>query len=103
MLKKAGIVVLGAAAGMGVLAPAAFAGEAPHEGHSKSWDHDKDHGHHHGHGHDRDKDRDRDRDRGCGDVADARGSSGLVNAPNALSNADISRLNILASDESVNF
>jgi ABC-type Zn2+ transport system substrate-binding protein/surface adhesin len=103
MLKKAGIVVLGAAAGMGVLAPAAFAGEAPHEGHSKSWDHDHGKRHHHGHDHDRDKDRDRDRDRGCGDVADARGSSGLVNAPNLLANADISRLNVLSSDESVNF
>jgi hypothetical protein len=102
MLKKAGIVVLGAAAGMGVLAPAAFAGEAPsHDGHSKSWDRDDDHGHHRGHHHGHDRDRDRDRD--CGDVADARGSKGLVNAPNLLANADVSRLNILASDDSVNF
>ena len=69
LLKKAGMVVLAAGAGMVALTPAAFAGDAPtltssdsgDSGHS--WDgdrggkdHGKDHGQHHGHGHDRDWD-----------------------------------------------
>jgi hypothetical protein len=52
MLKKAGIVVLGATAGMLSLAPLASAGEAPQRnddhGHHQGHDHD---GHGHGHGH----------------------------------------------------
>ena len=52
MLKKAGMVAVGAAAGMVVLTPAAFAGDAPSSSDSgHSWGHD--HGHHHGHSSDK--------------------------------------------------
>lgn len=51
LLKKAGMVVLGAAAGVAALSGTAFAGDMP-----SSTGHD--HGHHH-HGPDRDRDRDR--------------------------------------------
>ena len=55
LLKKAGMVVLGAAAGVAALSGTAFAGEAPSSsGHDHSWDRDHGHGHHH-HG-DRDRD-----------------------------------------------
>ncbi|WP_433801813.1 hypothetical protein [Actinomycetospora sp. CA-084318] len=58
LLKKAGMVVIGAAAGVAALSGTAFAGEAP-------CDHGSDRGvegsHHHGHHH---GDRDRDNDRG---------------------------------------
>lgn len=60
LLKKAGMIVLGTAAGVAALSGTAFAGEAsatPSHDHDHSWD--RDHGH--GHGHDRDRDRDRDR------------------------------------------
>jgi hypothetical protein len=55
LLKKAGMVVLAAGAGMVALTPAAFAGDyqsdAPSDngGHSWDGDHGKDHGHDHGH------------------------------------------------------
>lgn len=54
LLKKAGMVVLAAGAGMVALTPAAFAGDwqgsspsSDDSGHS--WDHGKDRDHHHGH------------------------------------------------------
>ncbi|WP_433783164.1 hypothetical protein ACQPX6_24545 [Actinomycetospora sp. CA-101289] len=90
MLKKAGIVVLGAAAGMLSLAPLASAGEASHGG-----GHDNDHGHHGEH--------DRDRGHGhrgggdCGDFALSQGDS-LVNASNLLANADVEDIAILGSN-----
>jgi hypothetical protein len=55
LLKKAGMVVLAAGAGMVALTPAAFAGDwqgSPSSDDSgQSWDHgkDRDHGHDHGH------------------------------------------------------
>ncbi|MEJ2867453.1 hypothetical protein WCD74_06730 [Actinomycetospora sp. OC33-EN08] len=56
LVKKAGMVVLGAAAGVAALSGTAFAGEAQAStGHGHSWD--RGHDHHHG---DRDNDRDRD-------------------------------------------
>ncbi|MDL5157437.1 hypothetical protein [Actinomycetospora termitidis] len=62
LLKKAGMVVIGAAAGVAALSGTAFAGDMPEKGgHDHSWDRDHGHGHHHGH------DRDRDRDRGDND------------------------------------
>lgn len=87
MLKKAGIVVLGATAGMLSLAPLASAGETPQTGHH--------HGHHQEH------DRDGGGRGGCNEFA---GSSGdrLLSLDNVASNLDISRVNVLASDESVN-
>ena len=59
LLKKAGMIVLGTAAGVAALSGTAFAGEASatpssHD-HGHSWDRDHGHGHNHG---------DRDRDRG---------------------------------------
>ncbi|WP_026205041.1 hypothetical protein [Actinomycetospora chiangmaiensis] len=55
LLKKAGMVVLGAAAGVAALSGTAFAGDWPGDsgGQSQSWghDHDGDHGRDHGHGH----------------------------------------------------
>lgn len=53
LLKKAGMVVLGAAAGVAALSGTAFAGEAPmtsgHD-HGHHHDHDRDHGRDHSHG-----------------------------------------------------
>ena len=64
LLKKAGMVVLAAGAGMVALTPAAFAGDAPdgftggdsghswggdHGGKDHGWDHGRDHGRDHGH------------------------------------------------------
>jgi hypothetical protein len=86
MLKKAGIVVLGATAGMLSLAPLASAGEASHGGH----DHDR--GHHGEH--------DRDPHRGGGDcdkIAYSRGDS-LVNLSNVLANADVQDVNVASID-----
>ncbi|GAA4819303.1 hypothetical protein GCM10023201_00710 [Actinomycetospora corticicola] len=58
LLKKAGMIVLGTAAGVAALSGTAFAGDMPSStGHDHSWDRGHDHGHHHG-------DRDRDNDRG---------------------------------------
>ena len=55
LLKKAGMVVLAAGAGMVALTPAAFAGNMPDASSSdnggNSWDNGGDHGKHHGHDH----------------------------------------------------
>jgi hypothetical protein len=56
LLKKAGMVVLAAGAGMVALTPAAFAGDyqglsSSSDNGGNSWDHDGDHGKHHGHEH----------------------------------------------------
>lgn len=55
LLKKAGMVVLAAGAGMVALTPAAFAGTMPDASSSDngatSWDNGGDHGKHHGHDH----------------------------------------------------
>lgn len=85
MLKKAGIVVLGAAAGMISLAPLASAGEAPQHnddhGHSQDW--------HHG-----------DRDRGgCDKFAGSAGDR-LISLDNVASNADLTHVNVLGTDNS---
>ena len=154
MLKKAGMVVLGATAGMLSLAPLASAGEAghhdgghhgQHESHSGGADcgasavsggqgnsgsqliganninlqapinqlgvlsrqdddcgghHGDGHrgGHHggHGHGHGRDGGDDGD---GGGDVAFSQGNR-LISADNLLANADVSHVNVLATDNS---
>lgn len=90
MLKKAGIVVLGATAGMLSLAPLASAGEAPSHG----GDHGN-HGHHHDndghHGH-----------RGGGDCDKTAISSGnrLVSLDNLASNLDADNVNVLSQDNS---
>ncbi len=89
MLKKAGIVVLGATAGMISLAPLASAGEAPqHDGGNHG------HGQHHDGGHDRDHDRG-----GCDKFAGSAGDR-LISLDNVLSNADVSHVNVLAQDNS---
>ncbi len=96
LLKKAGMVVLAAGAGMVALTPAAFAGDAPqgftseNGGHNWDGDHhgdkDRDHGHrgHHGHwGHHGSSDRDASST--CGNDVNqlnASKSSGLINALN---------------------
>ncbi|GLZ46801.1 hypothetical protein Acsp06_29860 [Actinomycetospora sp. NBRC 106375] len=91
MLKKAGMVVLGATAGMLSLAPLANAGEAPSHGdngdHGHHWQHD-------GHGHDGHG--------GRGDCDKFAGSAGdrLVSLDNVASNATISHVNVLAEDNS---
>jgi hypothetical protein len=92
MLKKAGIVVLGATAGMLSLAPLASAGEAPSHG--------GDHGNH-GHHHDGDHDRDRGH-RGGGDCDRTAISSGdrLVSLDNLASNLDVDNVNVLSEDNS---
>lgn len=94
MLKKAGIVVLGATAGMLSLAPLASAGESPNRdhnddhGHGQHWDND-DHGHGHGH-------------RGGGDCDKTAISSGnrLVSLDNLASNLDADNINVLSQDNS---
>ncbi|MHC1563626.1 hypothetical protein ACR9E3_32135 [Actinomycetospora sp. C-140] len=92
MLKKAGMVVLGATAGMLSLAPLANAGEAPSHG----GDHDNGghHWQHDGHGHDGHGSR--------GDCDKTAISSGdrLVSLDNVASNATISHVNVLAEDNS---
>jgi len=88
MLKKAGMVVLGATAGMISLAPLASAGEAPQSG---GHDH---HGHHAGHDHDGH------RGHGGGDCSKFAGSNGdrLISLDNVASNATISDVNVLSRD-----
>jgi hypothetical protein len=90
MLKKAGIVVLGATAGMLSLAPLASAGEAPSHG--------GDHGNH-GHHHDDDGHRGH---RGGGDCDKTAISSGnrLVSLDNLASNLDADNVNVLSQDNS---
>ena len=90
MLKKAGIVVLGATAGMLSLAPLASAGEATTHG--------GDHGHH---GSSSDHDNDRHRG-GGGDCDKFAGSSGdrLVSLDNLASNLDVDNINVLSQDNS---
>ena len=56
LLKKAGMIVLGTAAGVAALSGTAFAGEASATPSSQDQGHHG-HGHGHGHGHDRDRDR----------------------------------------------
>jgi hypothetical protein len=92
MLKKAGIVVLGATAGMLSLAPLASAGEAPSHG--------GDHGNH-GHHHD-DDDGDRGHRGGGGDCDKTAISSGnrLVSLDNLASNLDADNINVLSQDNS---
>ncbi|MDD7937703.1 hypothetical protein PHK61_04620 [Actinomycetospora lutea] len=87
MLKKAGMVVLGATAGMISLAPLASAGE-DHQG--GGHDH---HGHHAGHDHG-------DRDGRGGDCSKFAGSNGdrLISLDNLASNATISDVNVLSRD-----
>jgi hypothetical protein len=67
LLKKAGMVVLGAAAGVAALSGTAFAGDMPSStGHDHSWGHD--------HDHDKDRDHGRDHSHGGGNGnATARG------------------------------
>jgi hypothetical protein len=91
MLKKAGMVVLGATAGMLSLAPLANAGEAPDGGH-----HD---GGHHGHQWDHDGDHDRGGRGDCDKVAFSGGDR-LLSLDNIASNATISHVNVLARDNS---
>lgn len=86
MLKKAGIVVVGAAAGVMTMSGVAFAGDAP--GHSSGSENH--HGHHEGH-HDSGR---------CGDKLAASGGHNLVDLSNVASNLDLSHVNILASDDS---
>jgi hypothetical protein len=90
MLKKAGMVVLGATAGMLSLAPLANAGEATQHdgGHGQHGEHGEHHDGGHGHG------------RGdCGDVAFSQGDR-LLSLDNIASNASISHVNVLAQDNS---
>ncbi|GAA4908901.1 hypothetical protein EV188_104135 [Actinomycetospora succinea] len=89
MLKKAGMVVLGATAGMLSLAPLASAGEAPQHG---GGDH---HGHHAGHDHDGDRGHG-----GRGDCSKLAGSNGdrLISLDNVASNATISDVDVLSRD-----
>jgi hypothetical protein len=110
MLKKAGMVVLGAAATMMSLSPAAFAGDAQpsdrdggdYSQHNDNWgDHDGDYGHHHGHhdghhhgGHDRDG------HGRCGDKLAFSGGGSLVDLSNLASNVDLSHVNVLSEDHS---
>jgi hypothetical protein len=88
MLKKAGIVVLGATAGMLSLAPLASAGEAPSHGgdHGNHGHHDDDHRGH----------------RGGGDCDKTAISSGnrLVSLDNLASNLDADNINVLSQDNS---
>src|SRR3954449_13338029 len=86
MLKKAGMVVLGATAGMLSLAPLANAGEAPEHG-----GHHHDGGGHHDRGHGGRGD--------CSDVAFSQGDR-LISLDNVASNAAISHVNVLAQDNS---
>lgn len=86
LLKKAGMVVLAAGAGMVALTPAAFAGDMPQDSSSHdgghSWGHDKDRGHGHWGNH---GSSDRDASSTCSNGANqlnASRSSGLVNALN---------------------
>jgi len=90
MLKKAGIVVLGATAGMLSLAPLASAGEAP------SHDRGHDHGSHGQH------DDDHRGHRGGGDCDKTAISSGnrLVSLDNLASNLDADNINVLSQDNS---
>jgi len=92
MLKKAGIVVLGATAGMLSLAPLASAGEM--SDHSRGGDHG-----HHGSSSDHDNDRHRG---GGGDCDKFAGSSGdrLVSLDNLASNLDVDNINVLSQDNS---
>ncbi|MEJ2864962.1 hypothetical protein [Actinomycetospora flava] len=87
MLKKAGMVVLGATAGMLSLAPLASAGEAPQHG---GGDH---HGHHAGHDHDGHRGH-------GGDCSKFAGSNGdrLISLDNVASNATISDVDVLSRD-----
>jgi hypothetical protein len=91
MLKKAGIVVLGATAGMLSLAPLASAGEAPSHG-----------GDHGNHGHHHDDDGDRGPRGGGGDCDKTAISSGnrLVSLDNLASNLDADNINVLSQDNS---
>jgi hypothetical protein len=91
MLKKAGIVVLGATAGMLSLAPLASAGEAPSHG-----------GDHGNHGHHHDDDGDRGHRGGGGDCDKTAISSGnrLVSLDNLASNLDADNINVLSQDNS---
>ena len=91
MLKKAGIVVLGATAGMLSLAPLASAGEAP--SHDRGHDHGS-HGHH--------DDGDRGHRGGGGDCDKTAISSGnrLVSLDNLASNLDADNINVLSQDNS---
>ncbi|WP_433029338.1 hypothetical protein [Actinomycetospora sp. CA-053990] len=91
MLKKAGIVVLGATAGMLSLAPLASAGEAPSHG-----------GDHGNHGHHHDHDGDRGHRGGGGDCDKTAISSGnrLVSLDNLASNLDADNINVLSQDNS---
>jgi hypothetical protein len=84
MLKKAGMVVLGATAGMLSLAPLASAGEMP------AHDNGGHHGEHHDGGHGRGD---------CSDVAFSQGDR-LISLDNIASNAEISHVNVLAQDNS---
>jgi hypothetical protein len=92
MLKKAGIVVLGATAGVMSLSGMAFAGEAHSDDSSSK---------HHEH-HDGDKGHDRDRGGSCDKTAVSSGDR-LLSLDNVASNLDISRLNVLGKDDSINF
>lgn len=89
MLKKAGIVVLGATAGVMSLSGMAFAGES-----GSSHDSDRDSSHHEG-GRDRDGG-------GCDNKIAASSGDRLLSLDNVASNLDLSRVNVLAQDESVN-
>lgn len=91
MLKKAGMVVLGATAGMLSLAPLASAGEAPSHG-----------GDHGNHGHHHDDDGDRGHRGGGGDCDKTAISSGnrLVSLDNLASNLDADNINVLSQDNS---
>lgn len=88
MLKKAGIVVLGATAGVMSLSGMAFAGESEHSSDDSGSRH---HEHH-----------DKDRGGSCDKTAVSNGDR-LLSLDNVASNLDISRLNVLGKDDSINF
>lgn len=92
MLKKAGIVVLGATAGIMSFSGMAFAGESDAD---TSGDDSSTNRHHDDDGRDRDGG-------GCDKIAASSGDR-LLSLDNVASNLDISRLNVLGSDKSVNF
>ena len=93
MLKKAGIVVVGATAGVFALSGMAFAGEA-----DKGSD-DESSSHHHDHDDDDDRDHGHDRDRGdrCGDRVAFSGGDNVIDASNLAANSNLDVLNILSS------
>ena len=96
MLKKAGIVVLGATAGIMSFSGLAFAGES--DASASASNDDSSTSKHHDEG----DDEGRDRDGGSCDKIAASSGDRLLSLDNVASNLDISRLNVLGSDESVN-